>query len=101
MNRKKHFVVISFIFFCVCFFVLSFYFTKNESMPEIIPRKVLFGHPSYVTPKISPDGRILAYRAPFKGKLSLWIRTRRMNDDQPLIDAKNGDEKTVSGIGYF
>ncbi|KAL3940173.1 MAG: hypothetical protein SGARI_001094 [Bacillariaceae sp.] len=31
---------------------------------EIIPRSVLFGNPTYASPKLSPDGRFLAYLAP-------------------------------------
>lgn len=101
MVRSKYFIAISLVFLCMGFCVLSVSCQKNETLPEIIPRKVLFGNPSYLTPKISPDGRIIAYRAPFKGKLSLWIRTRGKNDDQPLTDAKNGDAQRISGIGYF
>jgi dipeptidyl aminopeptidase/acylaminoacyl peptidase len=101
MTRSKFFFAISLIFLCVGFGLLNFVCKKNESLPEIIPRKVLFGNPSYLTPKISPDGRIIAYRAPFKGKLSLWIKTKGKNDDQPFTDAKNGDEQLVSGIGHF
>jgi dipeptidyl aminopeptidase/acylaminoacyl peptidase len=101
MDRSKYFIAISLVFLCMGFCVSSVGCKKNETLPEIIPRKVLFGYPYYLSPKISPDGRILAYRAPFKGKLSLWIRTRGKNDDQPLTDAKNGDAQRISGIGYF
>lgn len=31
---------------------------------EIIPRQVLFGNPTFSSPKLSPDGRFLAYLAP-------------------------------------
>jgi dipeptidyl aminopeptidase/acylaminoacyl peptidase len=31
---------------------------------EIIPRSVLFGNPTYASPKLSPDGKYLAYLAP-------------------------------------
>ena len=32
--------------------------------PGLIPRSVLFGNPRYAAPKLSPDGRFLAYLAP-------------------------------------
>ena len=101
MIRLKYSIAIGLAFLCIGFCVLNFNCIKKESLPEIIPRKVLFGNPSYWTPKISPDGRLIAYRAPFKGKLSLWVKTRGKNDDQPLTDAKNGDAQTIKGIGYF
>ncbi|KAG7362325.1 acylamino acid-releasing enzyme [Nitzschia inconspicua] len=31
---------------------------------EIIPRSVLFGNPTYASPRLSPDGKYLAYLAP-------------------------------------
>jgi len=31
---------------------------------EIIPREVLFGNPTFSSPKLSPDGRYLAYLSP-------------------------------------
>lgn len=101
MNTSKYSIATGLVFLFIGFCVLNFDCTNNGSLPEIIPRKVLFGNPSYWTPKISPDGRIIAYRAPFKGKLSLWIKTRGKNDDQPLTDAKNGEAQTIEGIGYF
>ncbi|KAL3920564.1 MAG: hypothetical protein SGILL_003201 [Bacillariaceae sp.] len=36
----------------------------STTSEEIIPRSVLFGNPTYASPKLSPDGRFLAYLAP-------------------------------------
>ena len=36
-------------------------------LPPLIPREVLFGNPDKATPKISPDGKRLAYLAPDEG----------------------------------
>ena len=44
-------------------------------LPPIIPRQVLFGNPDKASPKISPDGKRLAYLAPDEGVLNVWIRT--------------------------
>ncbi len=41
-------------------------------MPKPIPREILFGNPEKVSPKISPDGRHLAYLAPDEGVLNIW-----------------------------
>ena len=33
-------------------------------LPDLIPREVLFGNPERTSPKLSPDGKMLAYLAP-------------------------------------
>jgi dipeptidyl aminopeptidase/acylaminoacyl peptidase len=43
-----------------------------ESVP-LVPREVLFGNPEKVQPRISPDGKRLAYIAPVDGVLNVWV----------------------------
>jgi dipeptidyl aminopeptidase/acylaminoacyl peptidase len=60
-------------------------------LPPLIPRDVLFGNPDKVSPRISPDGRRLAYIAPDEGVLNVWIRTVGKNDDRVVTkDRKRG-----------
>ncbi|HKZ26644.1 MAG TPA: prolyl oligopeptidase family serine peptidase, partial [Rubrobacteraceae bacterium] len=40
---------------------------------EIIPREVLFGNPEKAQPRLSPDGKRLAYLAPVDGVLNVWV----------------------------
>ncbi len=49
---------------------------------SLIPRSVLFGNPDHTAPRISPDGRMLAYLAPSDGLLSVWVRTLGRADDR-------------------
>jgi len=42
-------------------------------MAELIPRRVLFGNPERVSPRISPNGASLAWIAPYEGVLNVWI----------------------------
>jgi dipeptidyl aminopeptidase/acylaminoacyl peptidase len=42
-------------------------------MAELIPRRVLFGNPERVSPRLSPDGTLLAWIAPHEGVLNVWI----------------------------
>ena len=44
----------------------------SETTP-LIPREVLFGNPEKVQPRISPDGKRLAYIAPVNGVLNVWV----------------------------
>jgi dipeptidyl aminopeptidase/acylaminoacyl peptidase len=41
-------------------------------MAELIPRRVLFGNPERISPRISPDGASLAWIAPHEGVLNVW-----------------------------
>jgi len=42
-------------------------------MVDLIPRGVLFGNPERTAPRISPDGRSLAWIAPLDGVLNVWV----------------------------
>jgi dipeptidyl aminopeptidase/acylaminoacyl peptidase len=39
----------------------------------LVPREVLFGNPEKIQPRISPDGKRLAYIAPVDGVLNVWV----------------------------
>jgi dipeptidyl aminopeptidase/acylaminoacyl peptidase len=41
-------------------------------MAELIPRRVLFGNPERISPRISPNGTSLAWIAPHDGVLNVW-----------------------------
>jgi len=40
---------------------------------SVVPREILFGNPEKVQPRISPDGKRLAYIAPLDGVLNVWV----------------------------
>jgi dipeptidyl aminopeptidase/acylaminoacyl peptidase len=42
-------------------------------MVELIPRTILFGNPERVSPQLSPDGKRLAFIAPVRNVLNVWI----------------------------
>lgn len=39
----------------------------------LIPRSVLFGNPDRLAPRVSPDGKQIAFIAPDQGVLNLWV----------------------------
>jgi len=61
----------------------------------LIPREVLFGNPTKTSPKISPDGKMLAYLAPVANVLNVWIKTIGANDDRSVT------KDTVRGIRHY
>ena len=61
-------------------------------LPPLIPREVLFGNPVKTDAQISPNGKILAYRAPDdKGIMNVWACTLGQEDDKVVTaDKKQG-----------
>jgi dipeptidyl aminopeptidase/acylaminoacyl peptidase len=47
-----------------------------------IPRELLFGNPERASPKISPDGKRLAWLAPDEGVLNVWCDGKPLTKDR-------------------
>ncbi|MGD8320976.1 MAG: S9 family peptidase [Gemmatimonadota bacterium] len=56
---------------------------------SLIPREVLFGNPSRVAPKISPDGTLTSYLAPVDGVLNVWVGATGSDDHRPVTDDRD------------
>ncbi|MCP4632417.1 MAG: S9 family peptidase [candidate division Zixibacteria bacterium] len=56
---------------------------------NLIPREVLFGNPEKISPRISPDGKMMAYIAPMNNVLNLWIKTIGKDDDRAVTQDTN------------
>jgi dipeptidyl aminopeptidase/acylaminoacyl peptidase len=56
--------------------------------PKLIPRTVLFGNPVKANPKISPDGRMMAYLAPVNNVLNVFVKTIGKEDDKAVTKDK-------------
>ncbi|RME02318.1 MAG: S9 family peptidase [Planctomycetota bacterium] len=61
----------------------------NPSLPPLIPKKVLFGNPDKLSPKISPDGIKMAYIAPLNGVLNVWVGKRSEKKFTPITQDTN------------
>src|SRR4051794_1475492 len=61
-------------------------------LPPLIPRETLFGNPERVSPRLSPDGKHLAWIAPDKKNvLQVWVKTIGKDDDKVITaDKKRG-----------
>ncbi|MDB9525096.1 S9 family peptidase [Oscillatoria sp. CS-180] len=61
------------------------------SLPPLIPRVILFGNPQRSRPRLSPDGKYLAYIAPDDNNvLQVWLRDPSSGDRQLTQDKKRG-----------
>jgi hypothetical protein len=75
--------------------VQSLSYATTGAVPELIPREILFGNPVKTQPRLSPDGRFLAYLAPVDNVLNVWIRTIGAEDDKPVTN------DGTRGIRYY
>jgi dipeptidyl aminopeptidase/acylaminoacyl peptidase len=67
----------------------------NSKLPPLIPREILFGNPKYARARISPDGRYLAYLAPYEGVLNIWIKNLETGKEEVITKDKK------RGIQYY
>jgi dipeptidyl aminopeptidase/acylaminoacyl peptidase len=63
---------------------------------DLIPRSVLFGNPEKATPRISPNGKLLAFRAPLDGVMNVWVAPVGK-----LAEAKAVTNDKTTGISQF
>ncbi len=43
------------------------------TLPDLVPRSVLFGNPDHMAPAVSPDGTRIGWVAPEDGVLNVWV----------------------------
>jgi len=63
----------------------------------LVPRQVLFGNPERISPRISPDGKRLAWIAPDDGVLNVWIN----EVGAPLEEARAATADRDRGVRSF
>jgi dipeptidyl aminopeptidase/acylaminoacyl peptidase len=68
---------------------------------ELIPRRVLFGNPEEVRPRLSPDGTRLAWIAPHRGVLNVWVAPVTVADGIDRDAARVVTEDTDRGVRKF
>ena len=61
----------------------------------LIPRELLFGSPQKAAPRISPEGSLVAYLAPYQGVLNVWVHDRKTKTDRVLTHDQG------RGISYY
>ena len=45
-----------------------------SGLPPLIDRQLFFGNPEITSATLSPDGRYIAFRKPFKETLNIWVK---------------------------
>ena len=66
--------------------------------PPLIDRQLFFGNPEISTATLSPDGRYIAFRKPYKETLNIWVKKA----EEPFDRAKLVTSETRRPIpGFF
>jgi dipeptidyl aminopeptidase/acylaminoacyl peptidase len=82
--------VFAFLSVSICAFMIFGVFTSvASSETKLIPREVIFGNPDKMTARISPDGTMLAYRAPVNNVLNVWVGKLGSKDFKPVTKDDN------------
>src|SRR5690349_10162694 len=68
-----------------------------SDLPPLVPRQVRFGNPERMLPQVSPDGTKLAWIAPSKGALNVWVN----NEGAPTASAQCVTTDPKRGIRNF
>ena len=69
----------------------------RTGIDELIPRQLLFGNPTRATPRLSPNGKFLAYRAPKDGVMNIWVAPVDDVDSAKCVT----DDQTTGISQYF
>jgi dipeptidyl aminopeptidase/acylaminoacyl peptidase len=68
------------------------------NQPPLIPRRELFGDPSRIQGRISPDGRMLSWLAPRDGVLNIWVAPV---DDADAARCVTGETQRGISVHYW
>jgi len=66
----------------------------RAELPPLIPRSIIFEASERGNPVLSPDGKRIAYCAPYNGIPNIWVKSAGKNDDRVVTD------ETQNGIDY-
>ena len=70
----------------------------QNGLPPLIDREIFFGNPEIASAQISPDGKYIAFRKPYKDTMNLWVKKA----EEPFDRARLITNETKRPIrGYF
>ncbi|MDQ6684542.1 MAG: S9 family peptidase [Pseudomonadota bacterium] len=84
----KNFALVTLLGACVVAFPASAQTSSTPSAPQLIERAKLFGNPSKIGGRLSPDGQRLLFIAPRDGVLNVWTAPAANPTDAKPITAE-------------
>lgn len=70
-------VCVSFAAACLlraAFLVFGTVASAQNGLPPLIDREIFFGNPEITGAQISPDGKYIAFRKPYKDTMNIWVK---------------------------
>jgi len=58
----------------------------RAELPPLLPRALILEDADRTLPRLSPDGKRLAYIAVYEGVPNIWVKTLGQNDDRVITD---------------
>ena len=68
--------------------------SERTTSEELIPLDVLFGNPENTSPLLSPDGRYLAYLAPYNQVMNIYVRDLAAVDHSATNQRESGWDRS-------
>ena len=97
MNRKVRFLYAAALLLSVAL-TLAASASAQNGLPPLIDREIFFGNPEIASAQISPDGKFIAFRKPYKDTMNLWVKKA----DEPFDKARLITAETKRPIrSYF
>lgn len=82
----------------VLFMALAASVAAQSNLPPLIDREIFFGNPEIAGVQISPDGKYISFRKPYKDTMNIWVKRA----DEPFEKARLVTNETKRPIrGYF
>ena len=97
MNRKVRYLYAAALLLSAALAFASSAAAQN-GLPPLIDREIFFGNPEIASAQISPDGKFIAFRKPYKDTMNLWVKKA----DEPFDKARLITAETKRPIrSYF
>jgi len=94
---KQVYISILTLLLCFTFYSGSRPVVAQNNLPPIIDREIVFGNPEISGARISPDGKFIAFRKPYKGTMNIWVKRA----DEPFERARVLTNEAARPISSF
>lgn len=82
---------------CAALLVFGTLASAQNVLPPLIDREIFFGNPEISGAQISPDGKYIAFRKPYKDTMNLWVK----RSDEPFERARLITSETKRPIRIY
>ena len=98
MHRKVRYFYAAALLLAAAIAIASSSAAAQNGLPPLIDREIFFGNPEIASAQISPDGKFIAFRKPYKDTMNLWVKKA----EEPFDKARLITAETKRPIrGYF